>query len=150
MPDEQAPEGGSTQEGSEASKREKVASAGRRTKEMVREVNYPHGIHPALVPGVSIEDQRVRYGTDKVVFGVTAAVIAAFILWGTTNTEGLQSASDTALTWVVNNVGWLFNIFAIVAVVFMLIVGFSRFGKIKLGLDDEKPEYTRASWLAML
>ncbi len=80
------------------------------------------------MPGVSIEDQRVRYGTDKVVFGVTAAVIVAFIGWGTTNTEGLTSASETALTWVVSNVGWLFNIFAIVAVLFMLIVGFSRFG----------------------
>ncbi len=150
MPDEQPTDDGLAGEDTARSKRDKVAAAGRKTKELVRETNYPHGIHPALVPGVSIEDQRVRYSTDKVVFGVTAGVIVAFILWGTTNTEGLQSASDTALTWVVSNVGWLFNIFAIVAVIFMLIVGFSRFGKIKLGLDDEKPEYTRASWLAML
>ncbi len=150
MPDQQDGDDGSTVDESNRSARDKVASAGRKTKDLVRDTNYPHGIHPALVPGVSIEDQRVRYGTDKVVFGVTAGVIVAFIIWGTTNTEGLQSASDSALTWVVNNVGWLFNIFAIVAVVFMLIVGFSRFGKIKLGLDDEKPEYTRASWLAML
>lgn len=150
MPDQPTHENGSTRAKPSDSKRKKAADAGRRTKDVVSEINYPHGIHPALVPGVSIEDQRVRYGTDKVVFGVTAAVIVAFIIWGTTNTEGLKSASDTALTWVVINVGWLFNIFAIVAVLFMLIVGFSRFGKIKLGLDDEKPEYTRASWLAML
>ncbi len=147
MPDQQTPETPSTTPGST---RHKVAEAGRKTKGVVQEINYPHGIHPALVPGVSIEDQRVRYGTDKVVFGVTAAVIVAFIIWGITNTEGLNSVSSTALTWVVSNVGWLFNIFAIVAVLFMLIVGFSRFGKIKLGLDDEKPEYNRASWLAML
>ncbi len=150
MPDQQTPEDDSRGQEAEASKREKVASAGRKTKELVRETNYPHGIHPALVPGVSIEDQRVRYGTDKVVFGVTAAAIVGFIAWGVSDTEGLTSASDTALSWVVNNVGWLFNIFAIIAVVFMLLVGFSRFGKIKLGLDDEKPEYSRASWLAML
>lgn len=150
MPVQQAPEDGSTGEGTDTSARERVASAGRKTAELVRDVNYPHGIHPALVPGVSIEDQRVRYGTDKVVFGVTAVVIVAFIAWGVSDTEGLTSASDKALEWVVTNVGWLFNIFAIVAVVFMLLVGFSRYGKIKLGLDDEKPEYTRASWLAML
>ncbi|MGB3827509.1 MAG: BCCT family transporter [Ornithinimicrobium sp.] len=150
MPEEPTHTEGPRDARPDGSKRERVASAGRKTKDLVREVNYPHGIHPALVPGVSIEDQRVRYGTDKVVFGVTAAVIVAFIAWGVSNTEGLTSASDVALAWVVSNVGWLFNIFAIVAVVFMLLVGFSRFGKIKLGLDDEKPEYTRASWLAML
>lgn len=26
---------------------------------------YPHNIHPALVPGVSIEDQKVRYGIEE-------------------------------------------------------------------------------------
>ncbi|CAN5532847.1 BCCT family transporter [soil metagenome] len=129
---------------------EKTKQVAGKTADAVREINYPHGIHPALVPGVSIEDQRVRYSTDRVVFGVTAVVIVAFIAWGVSNTAGLQSASDTALAWVVTNVGWLFNIFAIIAVLFMLFVGFSRLGKIKLGLDDEKPEYTRASWLAML
>ncbi len=148
---DQPPHGdGAKGPGSGASARQKAADAGRKTKDVVAEMNYPHGIHPALVPGVSIEDQRVRYGTDKVVFGVTAAVIVSFITWGISDTEGLNSASSSALTWVVSNVGWLFNIFAILAVLFMLIVGFSRFGKIKLGLDDEKPEYTRASWLAML
>jgi len=132
---------------------QKVADAGRRTKDVaddVSSVSYPHGIHPALVPGVSIEDQRVRYGTDKVVFGATAITIVAFIAWGVTNTEGLQATSDTALAWVVSNIGWLFNVFAIIALIFMLIVGFSRLGKIKLGLDDEKPEFNRLSWLAML
>lgn len=43
--------------------------ASRKTKAVVRELTYSHGVHPALVPGVSIEDQRVRYGTDRLVFG---------------------------------------------------------------------------------
>ncbi|MBW8172912.1 BCCT family transporter [Ornithinimicrobium sp. Arc0846-15] len=128
----------------------KAQRAGAKTAEVVREINYPHGVHPALVPGVSVEDQRIRYGTDKIVFGATAVSIVAFIAWGLLDTDGLTSASDTALSWVVTNIGWLFNIFAIIAVVFMMIVGFSRFGKIKLGLDNEGPEYSRASWLAML
>lgn len=124
--------------------------ASQKTADVVREINYPHGVHPALVPGVSVEDQRIRYGTDKVVFGATAVAVVAFIAWGMLDTDGLTSASDAALSWVVTNIGWLFNIFAIIAVLFMIFVGFSRFGKIKLGLDDEKPEYSRASWLAML
>ena len=31
------------------------------------ELTYPHNIHPALVPGVSVEDQRIRYRVDKAI-----------------------------------------------------------------------------------
>lgn len=72
----------STVQEAPAPKHAKFKRAGRKTQAVVRELNYPHGIHPALVPGVSIEDQRVRYGTDKVVFGATAVAIVAFIALG--------------------------------------------------------------------
>lgn len=122
----------------------------RHLNRVVQEVNFPHGVHPALVPGVSVDDQRIRYRTDKVVFGVTGVAVIAFILWGLINTKSLTKVSDLALTWVVHNTGWLFNILAIVAVVFMLVVALSRYGNVKLGRDDEEPEFTRTSWLAML
>lgn len=35
-------------------------------------------------------------------------------------------------------------------VLFLLIVAFSRFGKVRLGNDDDKPEYSTVSWFAML
>ena len=36
------------------------ADGSRRPKprEVLREINYPHGIHPALVPGIAVEDQN--------------------------------------------------------------------------------------------
>jgi choline-glycine betaine transporter len=34
--------------------------------------------------------------------------------------------------------------------VFLLWICFSKFGKLKLGKDDEKPEYSDFSWFAML
>ncbi|MGI8949363.1 MAG: hypothetical protein ACR2FV_15590 [Ornithinimicrobium sp.] len=54
---------------------------------------------------MSIEDQRVRYGTDRLVFGVTAIAIVGFIMWGVLGTDSLTTASDAALTWVVTNTG---------------------------------------------
>ena len=33
---------------------------------------------------------------------------------------------------------------------FLLALAFSRYGEIPLGLDGEKPEYSTASWSAML
>lgn len=29
---------------------------------------YPHDTHPGLIPGIAVDEQRVRYGTDPLVF----------------------------------------------------------------------------------
>lgn len=43
---------------------------------------YPHDLHPGLVPGISVDEQRQRFGVDRVVFFTTATIIIAFIAWG--------------------------------------------------------------------
>ena len=53
-----------------------------KSRKIIDELTYPHGIHPALVPGVGVEDRKLSFATDKVVFLVTAALIVGFILWG--------------------------------------------------------------------
>ncbi|CAM3650906.1 BCCT family transporter [Micrococcus flavus] len=121
-----------------------------RLRRFVREITYPHDIHPALVPGVSIEDQRVRYGVDKVILVVVGALILGFVAWGVTRPDDVLSVSSAALSWVMANLGWVFSLLAIGLVVFLLVVAFSRYGHITLGLDGEKPEYSTASWAAML
>lgn len=34
--------------------------------------------------------------------------------------------------------------------IFLIYLGFSRFGSLKLGKDDEKPRYNDFTWFAML
>lgn len=114
------------------------------------EVTYPHNIHPALVPGVSIEDQKVRYGLDKVILGVVGALVLGFVVWGVLQPDTVLEVSTTALNWVMQNLGWVFSTLAIVMVLFLLALAFSRYGRITLGLDGETPQYSTASWAAML
>ena len=128
---------------------EGLGERARRTLHTVEE-NYPHNIHPGLVPGIGVEEQRIRYGTDRVVFGVAATLIIAFIVWGITSTESLKAASDSALAWVVSNTGWLFNSLMVVVFGFMVFIGLSKFGSIPLGRDGEEPEYSKFSWVAMM
>ena len=66
------------------------------TRRFLDEVNYPHSIHPALVPGVSVEDQKVHFGLDKIVFGVTAVLAIAFVVWGMVSTASLADGLSTA------------------------------------------------------
>jgi choline/carnitine/betaine transport len=105
--------------------------------------------HPALDQPV---DQAApeRHGLDKVVFGVTAAIAIAFLVWGFVSTDSLGTASDTALGWTMAKTGWLFVLTASGFVVFVLWLALSRFGNIPLGRDDEEPEFRTISWVAMM
>ena len=120
------------------------------TRSFLDEINYPHNIHPAVVPGVSVEDQKVRYGIDKIVVGVAGGLIVAFIGWGVVDTASLTAVSGAALNWTMLNMGWAFNVLAIGLLLYLLYIAVSRYGRIPLGLDGDRPEYSTASWAAML
>nr|WP_228008214.1 BCCT family transporter [Rothia terrae] len=117
---------------------------------MIKKVIYPHDTHPALVPGISIDDQRVKYGVDKPILFTVGALIIAFVIWGVINPNQVFAVSTTALNWVMTNLGWLFTIVAAGMMLFLLALAFSRYGKIPLGMDGEKPEFSTGSWAAML
>jgi choline/carnitine/betaine transport len=87
---------------------------------------------------------------DRVVFGVSAVVALAFVAWGFLAPTGLGSASGSALTWVEENLGWLFVLLASAFVVFVIWLAASRYGAIPLGRDDEQPEFHVVSWVAMM
>ncbi|MDN4175163.1 BCCT family transporter [Nocardioides sp. SOB77] len=105
-------------------------------------------VHPALdaVP----EEQRIERGLDRVVFGVSAAIAVAFLVWGFISTDSLASASGSALDWVLESTGWLFVLTASGFVVFVVWLALSKFGRIPLGRDDEEPEFSTVSWVAMM
>jgi choline/carnitine/betaine transport len=106
-------------------------------------------VHPALDAHVP-ETATRGYAIDKVVFGVTAVVAVAFLVWGFVDTVSLGDASTAALTWSVHNVGWLFVVLASAFVAFVIWLAVSRFGDIPLGRDDEEPEFRTISWIAMM
>ncbi|MGH3354697.1 MAG: BCCT family transporter, partial [Nocardioidaceae bacterium] len=60
------------------------------------------------------------------------------------------TSSTSVLTWVMTNTGWLFVLTASLFVVFVLWLAISRYGRIPLGHDNEKPEFTTVSWIAMM
>ncbi|MGO1948049.1 MAG: BCCT family transporter [Mycobacteriaceae bacterium] len=119
-------------------------------KSFIREVTYPHSIHPALVPGVSVEDQKIRYSIDWRIVSVVGFLIISFVIWGVVSPEQVFDVSTEALNWVMANLGWVFTALATGLMFFLLILAFSRYGKIPLGLDGEKAEYSTGSWTAML
>jgi len=104
--------------------------------------------HPALEKRVLAQDEK--FPLDKIVFGVTAVLSLAFVLWGVISTSSLSTASASGLDWVVTNTGWLFALAATAFVVFVIWLAASHYGNIPLGQDGEPPEFKTVSWIAMM
>ena len=104
--------------------------------------------HPALESPV--EEHHVSGSLDRVVFGVTAVLALGFLVWGFVDTSSLSSASSSALEWTETTMGWLFVLTASAFVFFVIWLAMGRFGDIPLGNDDEQPEFSTVSWIAMM
>ena len=115
------------------------------TKRILREVT-----HPALIPGIGVEDTGRSFSTNWTVFGIAGVLVFAVVLWGFLAPESISEVGAVSLSWVTTNFGWLFSLLAVVTIVFMLVVGYGRTGGVRLGSDEEEPEFSTASWIAML
>ena len=98
-----------------------------------------------------MEQRQERTGIDSTVFLVAAIVSAVFILWGILFTDSLAAVFDAVLwSFLVPNFGWVFILSSFGFLAFSLYLAFSRYGKVRLGGEDEQPEFSTVSWVAMM
>ncbi|MBQ1073144.1 BCCT family transporter [Micromonospora sp. C31] len=95
-------------------------------------------------------EPRPALHIDRTVLGVAAVVVVLFVGWGIVATDNLASVSGTALDWVVRSFGWVFVLASTGFVVLSMWLALSRYGRIKLGRDDDEPEFSTVSWVAMM
>src|SRR5918998_1701518 len=90
-------------------------------------------------------------GIDPVVFWIAAVLSAAFVAWGVLGTESLAAVFDAGLWgFLVPNFGWVFILSSFGFLAFAVYLAFSRYGKVRLGAQDEQPEFSTVSWVAMM
>lgn len=87
---------------------------------------------------------------DKKVLGFSGAIAILFVCWVAIDPTGASNVFSIVLSFLTTGFGWLYLIVVTVFVVFLIWLGASKYGNIKLGRDDEEPEYSTASWLFML
>jgi glycine betaine transporter len=81
---------------------------------------------------------------------LTAGFILAIVAWGILAPEAMSGVFTTMLASLTRNFGWLYLWVVLGLVLFAGFVAFSRYGSLKLGGDDEEPEFSAGSWFAML
>ncbi|MFC7513570.1 BCCT family transporter [Herbaspirillum sp. GCM10030257] len=81
---------------------------------------------------------------------VSVGLILSIVLWGILSPTSLAAVFDTALASITKNFGWLYLWAALALVIFAVYLAFSRYGNLKLGNDEDEPEFSLGAWFAML
>lgn len=87
---------------------------------------------------------------NPVVFYGSVIGIVVFSLWAMIATEQANGIINALLGWISNTFGWYYFLTVVIYLVFVLFVGVSRFGRIRLGPEHSRPDFNIFSWSAML
>ncbi|MBG6226475.1 choline/glycine/proline betaine transport protein [Arthrobacter sp. CAN_A2] len=92
--------------------------------------------------------QRARLALP--VFVPASLLIVVFVAFALITPDTASAVFAGIQENVIGAFGWYYVAIVAFFVVFSLWVGFSRYGDIRLGRDDEKPEFSTMSWFALL
>jgi len=84
------------------------------------------------------------------VFWITVAIVLAAVIFGVSAPESFEQAAGNLQAFFTTAFGWYYLILVTIIVIFCVFLIFSPVGAIKLGKPDEKPEFSKGSWFAML
>ncbi len=87
---------------------------------------------------------------NPAVFHGSVAGILLFLIYAITFTDHATAFFNAGLDWIGNTFGWYYMLAVVAYLLFVVLIGFSRFGKIRLGPDHSRPEFSLLSWSAML
>ncbi len=113
-----------------------------------------------IAPEESCYDTDYQTGQDNVdvlgldlhnpVFFISAGLILTFVIGALLFPDAANVAMTGARAWTLDNFDWFFVIATNIVFLFCVFVAFSPFGKIRLGGDEARPDFSTASWLSML
>ena len=87
---------------------------------------------------------------NNLVFRLSLLLTGGIALWAVAFNKSFTIVSDAIYNFLTKQFGWLYLAAMLFFVVFILLIAFSKWGEIRLGPDDSRPEYSTVSWFAML
>lgn len=93
-----------------------------------------------------IPHQRERNSVKFLSF----AAVGIFGVWGLLAPDSMTGAAAGAVNFVLSSVGWMYLILTSAFLVLSAWLAFGPYGKLRLGPDDSRPEFSTPSWISML
>ncbi|MEO3435332.1 BCCT family transporter [Inquilinus sp. CAU 1745] len=81
---------------------------------------------------------------------VSMALCAAIGIWGVFAPVQMSSAALAFTGYALDSLDWLFMAVCTLFLALSVFLAFGPYGHVKLGADDEEPEFDTVSWLSML
>ncbi|MBF4604538.1 BCCT family transporter [Curtobacterium sp. VKM Ac-2884] len=83
-------------------------------------------------------------------FWPAAVLVLGFVAFTLVSPSSAEAMFVGLQDGIVRNFSWYYVLIAAFFVGFSVFVGFSKFGDIKLGKDQDEPEFTTGSWFSLL
>jgi glycine betaine transporter len=87
---------------------------------------------------------------ENSVFIISLLLTLIFIFWGVFFTESLTKVTNAVYNGSIDYLGWVYLGTTLFFVFFSIYLLFSKYGNIRLGRRNDRPDFSTPSWLAML
>ncbi|HZG70596.1 MAG TPA: BCCT family transporter [Chondromyces sp.] len=84
------------------------------------------------------------------IFWISLMIGILFVTWGVVAPGNLGQVMAAAQAFVLDRFGWFYQLSASFFLIFALFLAFSRYGNIKLGKQEDQPEFSNLTWFGML
>ncbi|WP_028575655.1 BCCT family transporter [Desulfonatronovibrio hydrogenovorans] len=96
------------------------------------------------------DHQRSWYKINPPVFFGSAVITVLFVVFTLLSPDKAAEIFGSIQGWITETVGWFYILAVASFLLFVVFLGLSKFGSIKLGPDHSEPDYSYMSWFAML
>src|SRR5690554_5286106 len=84
------------------------------------------------------------------VFLSTAILTIALVVFSIVYNETASTFFSSALSWISAQLGWFYVLSVAGFLIFIAVLALSSYGRVKLGSEHSRPEFTNTAWFAML
>ena len=93
------------------------------------------------------DDKKKSIRTE--VFVPSFVIIGGATLLGIFNNALLTKVASATFDWSLSSWGWLYQLISVAALILITVITFSKFGNIRIGGKDAKPQHSFYAWFAM-
>lgn len=91
-----------------------------------------------------------KQGIDYFLFIVTFTLIAIGVIWGIIDNDSFIANLTIVKNMITTKMGWFMVVVINLFLGVLVYLAMGRFGSRRLGKDDERPEFSTFSWIALL
>lgn len=84
------------------------------------------------------------------VFYITLVLVIIAVIFGAIFPEQFEMITGNIQGYVATTFGWYYMLLMSAMVIISIFIAISPYGKIRLGKDDERPDFSTPTWIAML